>query len=69
VLRIRFERTNRRLSQTCVANVARIPQPALSAIEVGRLRPTPAQLQRLAAVFGVAPDDLLKDVAVLGPSR
>ena len=67
--RLRFERQNKRLSQTGVARVARIPQPTLSSIEIGRLKPTEAQLVRLAAVFGVAPDDLLKDVVVLGPLR
>lgn len=69
MLRIRFERTNQRLSQHAVALLARIPQPALSSIEIGRLKPTPAQLDRLAAVFRVAPDDLLKEIAVLGPTR
>ena len=38
-------------------------------IERGRLKPTDAQLRRLAETLRVAPDDLLKDVAVLGPSR
>lgn len=69
VLRVRFERTNRKLSQQAVASAAQIPQPALSQIEIGRLKPTSAQLSRLAAVFGVPPDELLKDIAVLGPSR
>ena len=69
MLRLRFERTTRRLSQACVAEVARIPQPALSQIELGRLKPTPAQLQRLAAVFKVEASELLKEIAVLGPTR
>ena len=69
VLRLRFERHNKRLSQTVVAHLARIPQPTISSIETGRLKPTDAQLTRLADVFKVAPDELLRDVAVLGPSR
>jgi transcriptional regulator with XRE-family HTH domain len=69
VLRLKFERSNRKVSQTAVAQAARIPQPTLSSIEIGRLKPTEAQLERLAAVFGVAPDDLLTDVVVLGPRR
>ena len=66
MLRIRFERTNQQLSQHAVASAARIPQPTLSLIELGRLHPTPTQLARLADVFKVAPDDLLKDIAVVG---
>lgn len=69
MLRIRFERQNKHLSQRRVGRAARIPQPTLSSIEIGRLKPTEAQLARLAAVFGVKPDDLLRDIAVLGPSR
>jgi transcriptional regulator with XRE-family HTH domain len=67
VTRLRFERTHRRLSQAHASRAARIPQPTLSHIEIGRLIPTDKQLQRLADVFGVPPDDLLKDVVVLGP--
>jgi transcriptional regulator with XRE-family HTH domain len=69
VLRLRYERTSRRLSQQAVAALSRIPQPAVSAIERGRFKPSPEQLQRLAEVFRVSPDDLLRDVAVLGPAR
>jgi transcriptional regulator with XRE-family HTH domain len=69
VLRIRFERTNQKLSQSHVALHAGIPQPTLSLIEIGRLVPTPDELQRLAAALRVKPDDLLRDVAVLGSSR
>ena len=69
MLRLKFERQNQQLSQMGVAHVARVPQPVISLIENGRLTPTRAQLLRLADVFHVAPDDLLKDVAVLGPSR
>lgn len=67
MLRVRFERTNLKLSQAHVARAARIPQPTLSGIEIGRVVPTPDELQRLAVVFGVKPDELLRDVAMLGP--
>lgn len=67
MLRLRFERTHRHLSQQGVALLARLPQQQVSLIELGRYQPSPAQLQRLAAVFKVAPDDLLKDVAMIGP--
>ena len=69
MLRTTFERKNRQLTQEALGVVARIPQPLISLIERGRYQPTPAQLQRLAAVFDVAPDELLKDVAVLGSRR
>ncbi|HXG69769.1 MAG TPA: helix-turn-helix transcriptional regulator [Gemmatimonadaceae bacterium] len=64
VLRLRFERTNRRLSQHALAQVAHIPQPQIAQIELGRLIPTPAQLKRLAAALGVPAYELLKDVVV-----
>ena len=71
--RTKHERTrpDRRWSQKAVSLGANIPQPTISLIEQGRLIPTPAQLKRLADVFGVAPEDLLKDVVVVerGPSR
>lgn len=67
MLRLKFERQNKQVSQVSVALAARIPQPTLSLIELGRLSPTAKQLARLASVFGVDPDDLLKDIAVLGP--
>ena len=69
MLRLKFERTNRQISQTRLALVAGLHQPVVSAIERGSLNPTPEQLQKLADVFRVRPTDLLKDVAVLGPSR
>ena len=67
--RLKFERTNRRLTQHTVAVLTRIHQPVIAQIENGRLTPTPEQLERLAYAFRVAPEDLLRDVAVLGPSR
>ena len=69
MIRLKFERTNRGISQLRLARAAALVQPAVSLIENGRLVPTPAELARLAAVFGVAPSELMKDVAVLGPSR
>jgi transcriptional regulator with XRE-family HTH domain len=69
VLRIKFERTNRGISQQRLAASARLHQPQLAQTENGRLIPTADQLRRLAAVFKVHPDDLLKDVVVLGPRR
>jgi transcriptional regulator with XRE-family HTH domain len=65
--RLKFERQNRQLSQAALAFASHIAQPLISCIEIGRLKPTAAQLARLAAFFRVAPEELLKDVAVLGP--
>ena len=69
VTRLKLERLTKGISQTEVGSAARIAQPAVSAIERGRLQPTPAQLARLADIFKVAPSDLLRDVVVLGSSR
>ena len=59
MLYLKFERQRQALSQTAIGRAARIPQPTYSAIETGRLKPTPAQLQRLAAVFRVQPPEAL----------
>jgi transcriptional regulator with XRE-family HTH domain len=67
VLRLRYERFRRGLSQAGIAAAARVPQPMVSLIERGRLVPTPAQLTRLAAVLDIPPDDLLRDVSLLTP--
>ena len=66
--RLKFERTNRRLSQRRLANAARLHQPELSQIERGRLVPTPEELERLAEVLHVDASELMTRV-VLGPSR
>jgi transcriptional regulator with XRE-family HTH domain len=63
VLRLKFERISRGLSQQGVTDLTQIPQPAVSLIETGRVVPTPEELQRLADVFGVPPAILLKHVA------
>ena len=65
MLRLRFERTHRRLSQAAVSEAADIAQPTLSLIERGRIVPTSEELRRLAAVFRVEPGELLRDVAML----
>ena len=64
---VHFERTQRRLSQKAVADLTGICQPTVSHIELGRVHPTPDELRRLAAVFGLAPEDLLTNVTVLEP--
>jgi transcriptional regulator with XRE-family HTH domain len=65
VLRLRLERQKRQLSQQTVAVLARIDQPELSEFETGKLRPSKPKLQRLADLFGVAPEDLLRPMKVV----
>lgn len=64
MLRLRFERQRRQLSQRAIAQMARLHQPVLCLIESGRLKPTDAELERLAAALRVPADELLKDVTV-----
>jgi transcriptional regulator with XRE-family HTH domain len=63
--RLKYERTSRGLSQATVGVVAMIHQPVVAQIENGRLTPTPEQLQRLADVFRVPAEDLLKRVVIV----
>jgi transcriptional regulator with XRE-family HTH domain len=65
VLRLKYERLQRRMSQSGVGAAARIHQPTVTLIENGRLIPTPAQLQRLANVFGLPPEALLKPIEIV----
>lgn len=67
--RLKFERTNRQLSQATIAALTRIAQPRVSQIETGRLTPTPAQLKRLAVALKVPASQLLEEVQVMGRRR
>lgn len=67
--RLKFERLNLRVSQHGLAQIARLSQPTVGLIENGRLIPTAQQLTRLGDALRVSPHELLKDVAVLGPTR
>jgi transcriptional regulator with XRE-family HTH domain len=69
IKRIKLERQSLQVSQQAVEAVSGVPQPVISLAENGRLVPTPEQLRRLADVFKVHPDDLLRDVVVLEPRR
>jgi len=59
VIRLKFERVDRGISQELLAFASKIPQPIISLIETGTWNPTPAQLAALAAVLGIDPPDLL----------
>ena len=60
--RLKYERKQRRQSQQTLARLVGLNQPDLSQIERGILIPTPVQLQRISEAYGIAPDDLLKEV-------
>jgi len=61
-LRARFERQRRKLTLKQAAALARMTEQEVSFIENGRLRPTDAQLKKLAAAYELPPEELLKHV-------
>lgn len=65
MLRLKYERVQRGLSQRTVGIASRIPQPTLAFIENGRFLPYPDQLQRLSNFFNVPVEELLKDVEIV----
>lgn len=65
MLRLKHERLRRGLTQDTVGVAARISQPTVALIEKGRLIPTAAQLDRLAAIFHISHDALLKPVEIV----
>ena len=64
MLRLELERRERRWTQSDIGQLAKIHQPDISLIEQGRLKPTPAQLDRLARAFSIPPDAVLRPVVV-----
>lgn len=61
-LRARFERHRRRLTLKDAAKLTKLTSTELSLIERGRLVPTEAQLGKMTAAYGVAANELLKQV-------
>lgn len=59
MIRLKFERVNRNISQENLALVARVPQPIISLIETGTWNPSRAQLAALADALNIAPPDCL----------
>ena len=49
------------MTQTALAQAARIPQPNIAALEAGRLDPQLSTLRRLAAGLGISPGKLLDE--------
>lgn len=62
MLTMKQERLRRGWNQTTLAYHARVPTPDVSRIETGRLRPTAAQLVKLAGALGLDPARLLDPV-------
>jgi transcriptional regulator with XRE-family HTH domain len=68
VIRLKFERLNRQVSQQKLALAAQLPQPVVSLIETGTWNPRSDQLAALARVLHIdPPSDLLLDVVVPSP--
>lgn len=65
--RLKFERTQRGLSQDALGRIVHVTQSEVGLIEQGRLIPTPTILGRFAAVFNVPADVLLKQVEIVEP--
>jgi transcriptional regulator with XRE-family HTH domain len=65
VIRLKFERVNRRISQETLALATKLPQPIISLIEIGTWNPTPDQLAALGRALGIAPPELLLQEVVL----
>ena len=64
MLRLQYERVSRRWTQGQLARIAGTHQSHVSLIELGRLTPTPDELDRLSRALGVAPAALLRPVVV-----
>jgi transcriptional regulator with XRE-family HTH domain len=62
VVRLKFLRLERRLSQRRLAALAHTNQCEVSWIETGRVRPDAARLAAIGAVLGCSPDLLLGHV-------
>ena len=64
MLRLKFLRLQRNLSQKTLGVLARVSPCDVSLIETGRFIPTPGQLAKLAVVFDVPSESLLQHVEV-----
>ena len=62
MLRLKFLRIERGLSQGQLAELTNIPRPYLSQFESGRTNPRPAEVRTLARTLGCKPGQLLDHV-------
>ena len=69
MLRVEFERLDRRLSLVDAAKEIGIPRGDLSRIESGVLRPPPAHLNKLCAYYGLPGPLLLEEVVLAEDTR
>ncbi len=68
--RLKYERIRRGLSQEAVGVLAgRLSQSDIGLIEAGQRIPTPKVLARLAAVFDLPADVLLKPIRIVEEER
>jgi predicted transcriptional regulator len=65
VIRLKYERVNRQLSQQMLAYMAKLPQPLICLIETGRQNPTTDELAALGRALGIAPPELLLQEVVV----
>lgn len=63
MLRIKYERIRFGYNQTALAFYAGMSVSDISRIETGRLKPYPAQLEKLSNILDIPPDQLLKEIA------
>ncbi len=61
--KVRYLRLKKGYTQTELANLANISQPALQAYETGKNKPTKNNAIQLAKVLGVSYDELMSDEA------
>lgn len=62
MIRLKYVRVNRRLSQSALSRIARVRRLYINQIERGLRNPTPAELTALGSVLGIAPDALLDEL-------
>lgn len=69
MIRLKYERVRLGLSQSSLATAAgHLDQSKYCQVELGRYRPDPVVLGRLAEVLGLPPDvDLLAEVEIVKP--
>ena len=64
MIRLKAERLRRGWSQQTLAYHAGMQGADICRMETGILRPYPGQAQRLGAVLGLLPEELLEEVSV-----
>jgi Zn-dependent peptidase ImmA (M78 family)/DNA-binding XRE family transcriptional regulator len=67
--RIKRLRLVRRWDQSILAEKAGVSSATISNLELGRVAPTPEQVERIAAALGYAPDFLTSEMAMLPTTR